>query len=349
MALEPRAAGRGVGTVRCLPQDNCNPSVAKPWVAPAAAAFIQWLRSSLLSLQARVDEVGREAALAEAVAALEGLHSYQRCLPESSRSILREQFRQEVRPLFLEAEVTRYATARPRGYPGDFGAMERIWMGRTLPETHASLGHTPLGRLLNQVVLQLANCIANEERVYILARRIGQLHPGAVVASIGSGSAIEIAYACRQGLCPSLSRVHLFDLDEGAHAAARKKLAEWGIEPVCHRGDAVKEILTYADEPFDLAYSSGMFDYFQLPWARRLVARIWPRIASRGALVVTNAHPDNPTRTIMEWVCDWHLQYKTETDLLSLAEGLPDLASVRVTHDGPRVYQYLEMLREAAS
>jgi extracellular factor (EF) 3-hydroxypalmitic acid methyl ester biosynthesis protein len=345
MALESRAACRGVGTVVSLPKANTESAMSDPRGTGIATAFVRWLRSVLQNLPVRADEVGRPAAIAEALAALEALHSYQCRLPEPTRAILRERFREEVRPLFLEAEVTRYAAARPRGYPGDFGAMERIWKGRTLPQTHSALGRTPLGRLLNQVVLELANCIANEERVYILARRIGQLRPGAVLASIGSGSAIEISYACRQSPCPSLRKVHLFDLDDGAHAAARKQLAQWGIDPVCHHGDAVKEILTYADEPFDLAYSSGMFDYFQLPWARRLVALIWPKIASRGALVVTNAHPDNPTRTIMEWVCDWPLQYKTEADLLSLAEGLPDLASARVTRDGSQVYQYLELLR----
>ena len=304
------------------------------------------LRSSLSALPQRIEAVGKSAAVAEALAALECLDSYQRRLPKPARLALHERFRAQVRPLFLEAEVPRYAAARPRGYPGDFGSMERIWKGRTQPATHAPRGRTPLGRLLNQVVLELANCVANEHRVYFLVDRIGQLRPGAVLASIGSGSAIEIVYACRQGICPPRLRVHLFDLDEGAHAAARKHLAIWGIRPVCHSGDAVKAMLNYAGEPFDLAYSSGMFDYFHVSWAHRFVAGIWQHVAEDGTLIVTNARPDNPTRTIMEWICDWYPKYKTEAELLRLADGLALVAGTCVTRDRQGVYQYLELVRE---
>jgi extracellular factor (EF) 3-hydroxypalmitic acid methyl ester biosynthesis protein len=314
---------------------------------PCVRAFVDWVEASLSSLPSRAAEAGPSTAVAEAVAALEAVDRYHRRLPEPARSACEERFRARVTPLFRQAEVIRYAAARPRGYPGDFGCMERIWKGRTLSETHAPLGRTQLGRLLNRVVLETANCVANEHRVYFLAERIGKLRPGAVVASIGSGSAIEIAYACRQRLCPSGMTVHLFDLDDGAHAAARKQLAPWEIKLVCHSGDAIKSVLTYAGERFDLAYSSGMFDYFDVSWARRLVGRLWPMVADGGSLIVTNAHPDNPTRFLMEWACDWHLKYKTERELASLAHGLEGVASARVTRDDQGVYQFLEVGKRA--
>jgi extracellular factor (EF) 3-hydroxypalmitic acid methyl ester biosynthesis protein len=137
-------------------------------------------------------------------------------------------------------------------------------------------------------------------------------------------------------------------LDDGAHRAARKQLAPWSIVPVCHCGDAVKSVLNYTGEPLDLAYSSGMFDYFHVSWARRLVSRIWRNVASGGTLIVTNAHPSNPTRALMEWVCDWYLKYKTEAELLSIAEGLEPIESVGVSRDTQGVYQFLEVRRKAA-
>jgi extracellular factor (EF) 3-hydroxypalmitic acid methyl ester biosynthesis protein len=325
---------------------SSNSQIEVPCVAPppCVCGFVDWVEASLSSLPSRVAEVGQSTAVAEAVAVLDAVDRYQRRLPEPARLACGERFRAQVTPLFQQAEVIRYAAARPRGYPGDFGCMERIWKGRTLPDTHAPLGRTQLGRLLNRVVLETANCMANEHRVYFLAERIGRLRPGAVIASIGSGSAIEVAYACRQGLCPSGMTVHLFDLDDGAHAAARKQLAPWDIKVVCHSGDAIKSVLTYDGERFDLAYSSGMFDYFDVAWARRLVGRLWPMLADGGALIVTNAHPDNPTRFLLEWACDWYLKYKTERELASLTHGLEGVGSAHVTRDDQGVYQFLEVV-----
>jgi extracellular factor (EF) 3-hydroxypalmitic acid methyl ester biosynthesis protein len=335
-----------MGESSSIPEPSADPRIESPSVTPAPSvfAFVAWVETSLSSLPSRVADVGQSLAIAEAVALLEAVDRYQRGLPEPARLAFEALFRARIKPLFLQAEIIRYAAARPRGYPGDFACMERIWKGRTLPETHGQLGRTSLGRVLNRVVLELANCVANELRVYFLAEWIGRLRPGAVVASLGSGSAIEVAYACRQGLCPSGLTVHLFDLDDGAHAAARKRLAPWDVRLVCHSGDAINSVLAYAGERFDLAYSSGMFDYFDVSWARRLVARLWQRVADGGALIVTNAHPDNPTRFLLEWGCDWYLKYKTASELRSLAQDLEGVASAEVTRDARGVYQYLEVV-----
>jgi extracellular factor (EF) 3-hydroxypalmitic acid methyl ester biosynthesis protein len=97
---------------------------------------------------------------------------------------------------------------------------------------------------------------------------------------------------------------------------------------------------------FDLVYAAGLFDYFTPNNARRLVAGLWRYVTRGGALVITNAHPANPTRTWMEYGGDWFLQYKDEDAMYALTEGLKDVADMTVTSDSFGVYRTLRVTRE---
>lgn len=96
---------------------------------------------------------------------------------------------------------------------------------------------------------------------------------------------------------------------------------------------------------FDLIYSSGMFDYFDVASSKRLVRKLWDNVKPGGTLIVTNAHPDNPTKFWMEYVSEWFLEYKNENEMLSLAEEINDIEKVEIDIDPFGVYQYLKIRR----
>lgn len=89
----------------------------------------------------------------------------------------------------------------------------------------------------------------------------------------------------------------------------------------------------------------GLLDYFPAASAKRIVTGLWNLVAAGGRLVVTNAHPSNPTRTYLEYAGDWFLQYKDETTMRALVSDLVGIATTELSIDNLGIYQYLEVKR----
>lgn len=299
------------------------------------------LAAYVRELETHVGHLGEPRAFAGLRSLIAQVDDARRQRPEQAREV-DVAFSQVANPLIHESSVCRYVFDKPRGYAGDFRAMEMIWLGHTAPQHARYLGTTARGALVNAFTLDSENCRANVARVHRFRELLRSL-PGGRVAALGAGSVIEVDEAYAFGCAPLA--LHLFDQDEGALEAAAAKLEKWPCELALHRGNVVRTVLRARDERYDLMYSSGMFDYFELAAARRLVARLWKRVAAGGRLVITNAHPDNPTRTWMELVADWYLVYKTPAEMRSLADGLDGLADLSLECDDEGVYQYLTLRR----
>ncbi len=256
-----------------------------------------------------------------------------------------KEFRRLLHSAFLQSEFGDYVFRRPRGYPGDFVTQEMIWFGRTLGGEHRYRGNTPLGKLLSALTFEMPACKAGEERIRWLQQRVRT--GGKRLASIGCGSGIELWNQKDIDVCDVL----LVDQDEGALERAKSQINGCIARTTFVRQNVLKFILRdSADESVsrrDLVYSAGLFDYFDQPSAARLTQALWQMVAAGGCLVVTNAHPANPTRFWMEYVGDWFLKYKDETQMRSLADDLKGVASVTLTLDSQGVHQYLEIRKEA--
>ncbi|MBN1605762.1 MAG: class I SAM-dependent methyltransferase [Polyangiaceae bacterium] len=260
----------------------------------------------------------------------------------------RQAFRRELLQIVHESHFCRYAYRKPRGYPGDFVTQEMIWLSRTNGQSVRYAGDTRRGRLINSVTMNMENAAANEERVYFL-RRLVEGSSGGRVASIGCGSCIELwdpSVLARR----SDWRYVLVDQDSGALEAARRAVAPSDTAVRTVHENVLKFVLRAEQRlgPCDLVYLFGLLDYFSEANARKIVECLWPVIAPGGELVVTNAHPSNPTRLWMEYVADWFLDYKTESTLLGLADRLPD-CQAQVRRDSFGVYQYLRLRRQIST
>jgi hypothetical protein len=97
----------------------------------------------------------------------------------------------------------------------------------------------------------------------------------------------------------------------------------------------------------DFVYAFGLLDYFPLKSAQRIVHGLWQYVAPGGTLVVTNAHPSNPTRLLMEYGGDWYLQYKDEETMYALALGLEGVVATTLQVDTYGIYQYLNLQKGA--
>lgn len=90
---------------------------------------------------------------------------------------------------------------------------------------------------------------------------------------------------------------------------------------------------------YQFIYSMGLFDYLTDPVARAVMAKLYELLAPGGLLLLGNFHPQNPTRTYMEYWLDWVLFYRNEEEFLELARQLPGAdCSVSFEHTGCQVF-----------
>lgn len=251
-----------------------------------------------------------------------------------------EVFREICLKTILESTFAKYIFEKPRGYSGDFVTQEMIWRGRTEPDEHRYLGVSSVGKLLTAMIYDMENPRANEERIHILNQHISAAK--SKIASIGCGSCIEL-----WGAKEELKKYEFFllDQDAGALHSAQDKISLDNI--IYHRDDIVKFILKNNRQPIlsdcSLIYAFGLFDYLNTGTARKIVDYLWRCVSPSGALLITNAHPANPTRLWMEWGGGWFLDYKDESTMYELAAELKGVAKATLTTDSFGVYQYLEI------
>lgn len=299
---------------------------------------------NLKAILASLLELGEERATQLVMTELAEITRQRASLSPDEDEVARDAFRCDFLEKLHESRFCRYAYEQPRGYPGDFVTQEMIWLSRTNGQKHRYEGETPFGAMLNSITMNMHAAAANEERVLFL-RRLTQESGAGRIASIGCGSCIELweteAFTERSDL-----QFVLVDQDAGALDAARRAVSI-PESRVRYVHDNVLRFILRSERTlrqFDLVYLFGLLDYFDASSARRIVKCLWPSVAAGGQLVVTNAHPANPSRLWMEYAIDWFLDYKTPEELLSLASQLSNCES-KVTSDSVGVYQYLRMRR----
>lgn len=288
-------------------------------------------------------EFSVEQILSDRLRAIElwrnGLHSRE----EEEREI--GTFRISCHSLLLQSEFGYYVFVRPRGYSGDFHTQEMIWLGRTEGGKHRYRGITKLGKLLTSITLNMAAPRANELRIRRIADLLGT-ETFASVASIGSGAGIEFGLLD----CHLPSRIFLLDQDLEALSLAGKRIPQNQCNVIMCHENVLKYVLRNERHTqmgqHDLIYSLGMLDYLPIKIARKFVAGLWSSVSPGGILLLVNAHPRNPSKFWMEWVTDWYLDYKNESELKGLSDNLPSVKSVEYELDAMGVYQYLTIKKE---
>jgi extracellular factor (EF) 3-hydroxypalmitic acid methyl ester biosynthesis protein len=215
------------------------------------------------------------------------------------------------------------ARYKPRGYAGDHELLRRIYERQVCEH--------PLGQCLDRYFQSQAAPQAVRNRIELAAGWIVDAvertsAPVCRVVSVGSGPAIDVALAC-QRLSPDLRRrlhVTLLDLDGEALALAEQRLtAEIDNSQI----EIIQSnIFRLAERPAlaaplqgcDLILCTGLFDYLPHQAAAAMLAEFWRRLSPGGAAFVFNFAPHNPTRAYMEWIGNWYLLYRNETELAAL-------------------------------
>jgi SAM-dependent methyltransferase len=244
-------------------------------------------------------------------------------------------FWRERGPEYLRGCLQGHALAKPYGYAGDFEMMDRIYSGQISSDHRfrnwdVFFQAQPAAVAVRNRAPYLAACLSHTHA------RVGgrPLH----VLDLGCGPAHHLAPWLHAN--PGV-RMEVSCVDNDPRALSR-------AAEVCHdarvhfvRGNAVR---FHPEGPYDLIWSSGLFDYVSDRAFVRLVRRLRAALGGDGELVVGNFDVANPSRTYMELVTDWYLHHRSSTDLLriSLLAGA-DADAVYVGHEATGVNLFLHV------
>jgi SAM-dependent methyltransferase len=247
---------------------------------------------------------------------------------------------QRLRGLLYEDPHVHRAFAKPRGYAGDAVLLDFIYGCIPLPD-HT----TPLGRRIYRWCAE--NTVAFQsvrQRRVLLAEildRTAQRRPNGRVLSIACGHLRE-AQLSSAFVGGAIGEIVAVDQDPYSLEVVRSTYAGLPIRCVqATVGDIVKGRLELGE--FDHVYAAGLYDYLPDGLARRLTAALWSRLAPGGELTIANFVPFREA-AYMEAVMDWHLLYRTEAELRSVASDL-DGAHVRSWTDSGGAVAYLSVAR----
>lgn len=264
-------------------------------------------------------------------------------------------FRRHVWPFVVTGPIMWRANAKPRGYAGDSQMMRQAY-------EHAYDGETIFGRLLHRHVCDTAAAQAVRNRRRLIVEKVEALaaerkKPELHLMSIACGPAWEIRdlYADPANCKRYVST--LLDQDEEAIGEAESEITnisrKHGIDVRArYIQDSVRTMLRSKDLAakfgrHDFIYSMGLFDYLTQPVARSVVAKLYDMLEPGGQLLVGNFHVRNPSRTYMEYWMDWVLLYRTDEEMLDLAQGIPG-ATATTYYEGTRSQVFLDIRKPAS-
>jgi extracellular factor (EF) 3-hydroxypalmitic acid methyl ester biosynthesis protein len=236
-----------------------------------------------------------------------------------------------VRALHARSPFVHRLQTWPRGYPGDFETVE--WLCDA--GNRAEADTVPWA--LEQCALQSPLAQQHRNKVGLQARAILATlaaKPTARIASIGCGGCRELSLI-QDYVAKGRGSFTLIDADAGALDFARRRLGalKGRCEFVQGRVPRVLAKLR-ATGGFDLVVAGGLFDYLQDRWAVATLNGARELLAPGGRVFLSNIAAGNPFRPWIEYLADWWLIERDESDLLRLLEQAGfDVARASVTRD----------------
>ena len=258
--------------------------------------------------------------------------------------------RHSLLPLLHQDPFTRRAFHKPRGYAGDAVMLDFIYASEDGLAHPSIKSNSALGQ---QICVHLSNNApasrAVRDRRRVVIRALNDLtasHTKPYVLSLACGHARE-AKRCAAFLDGRFGRFVAMDQDKESLATVSRELAPLGVTPLAA---SVRDILTNRVEVgrFDLIYSTGLYDYLTEPVGQRLCEKLLDMLNPGGRFLIANITPTLPDAAYMEAYTDWWLIYRTERQLLRLADTLPNnhVESVSLLPEEHNHFAFLEVVRK---
>lgn len=251
----------------------------------------------------------------------------------------------DLRALIHQDPMTRRSFEKPRGYAGDAVLLDYIYRLR-VPDDAPDVGRAVYDYAVGRPAARAVR-LRREWLAHAIDRASDQTGGRARVLSVACGHLREA------GLSAALARggvERLVALDADAESLVEvERLGLDQVEPV---EMSIGRLLARPDRfgTFDLSYSAGLYDYLEHDLACRLTASVFATLAPGGRLLVSNFLPTLPDAGYMETYMGWELIYRTEEQLASVADLVPEdeVAGWSTWSDPYGAIAYLEIERVGA-
>lgn len=326
-----------------------------------------WLDQVELSIRSvpAGDRVGLEEAAAmevaePVVAAVDALFEKFEAiageLDEEAEPAHRNYMRRQLHPWILSAPFPYRAFTKPLGYAGDYEMVNMM-------ERNAQEGGSLFAKAIHTWFLRQAPAQAHRNRLQYLSRhlltetlRVTAAGRRARVQNVACGPAQEVQHFLREQELSSRVNFRLLDFNEETIQYVRSVLS--GIQSSCGRAaglqfvkqsvhamlkESGRKIARAPEDSYDLVYCAGLFDYLSDQVCQRLMDVMYGWLAPGGLLIATNVEPANPMRHGMEHLLDWHLVYRTGSELRALKPRDAEADAVLVRGDDTGVNVFIEV------
>jgi extracellular factor (EF) 3-hydroxypalmitic acid methyl ester biosynthesis protein len=248
--------------------------------------------------------------------------------PETKR-LAAEFVKEKIGPLVYGAPFANRAFSKPLGYAGDYEMMNQLY--RSLPS-----GKSLYDQCLHKYFIEEPAGQAVKNRATFLLEKLRHTiaqsnSPEVRILAVASGPAMELQLLLKSMNATKGKRIKIYCLDQDEsslkHAQSQllaiKRLNGCNVEFEFLQL-AIKNIISrgLSEEPFDLIYSAGLFDYLTNPVARMACQKLWESVNDRGRLIIGNFSRKNPCVPFMETVLEWHLIYRDHHELKQLFSGI---------------------------
>ncbi len=271
--------------------------------------------------------------------------------------VYRGYLRRQLHPFILCSPFAYRAFQKPLGYAGDY---ETVQMMLRSPYE----GSTLFAKLMNVWLLDQVPARAHRNRVDYLeaklteeAQRARYENRTGRIYNLGCGAATEVQHFIRKH--PEADRMEFtlvdFNQETLEHVmasleAAKRETSRSTMVRGLQRSvqsvikDFARTGVPLEEHRYQLVYCAGLFDYLSDAVCKRVLSILYEMLAPGGLLLATNVsaalNDSRPFRFSMEYMLDWHLVYRTGTEVRALVpERVPaDLASTCIEDTGANVF-----------
>ncbi len=246
--------------------------------------------------------------------------------------------RSQIHPHILCSPFIHRTYMKPLGYAGDYEMVNMILRD-------PNEGGNTYARLLNMKILDKGPALGHRNRIVELIKLLKQEAASSLhkqkqfrVLSIGCGPAHEIVRIIKERATNAQWEISLLDFNEetisrtgAAIQEAQSSVEEHADVNFIHKSihQLLKESLRGSQKTahYDVIYCAGLFDYLSDKVCSRLLAMFEHMTRANGLIISTNVHTRNPILGFMEYLLDWHLEYRDELGMKRLApQGVePDI------------------------
>jgi 2-polyprenyl-3-methyl-5-hydroxy-6-metoxy-1,4-benzoquinol methylase len=138
------------------------------------------------------------------------------------------------------------------------------------------------------------------------------------ILSVGCGGAIDIGKAL-DGVSSYGGTISFIDMDDDALDLARERTSAYPF--MYSNRNIVRGVGREKDSYYDLVICGGLFDYLDDRVAGMLLQQLEKKLTPKGTVFLSNIAHGNPFRIQMEYMCDWELIERTESEVEALVQN----------------------------